>query len=119
MKTTKDTSRFDYLRNRPFLAIEVLFGPEKGVHTERKGWSKERENIKLFDRPEIVYRISDKIMCRSVVIFDIMKNKLVKNRLRLASPDVDPLEFDQQIIQSITNKYADMITQARLFGGTG
>ncbi len=111
---TKNISQFHYLSGRPFLAVKVYIGIEKGVRTENAGWNKQRENLDLKEEPLLLYRISDKTMQEASVIIDILHNKIVKNRYRRASKEVTPELLDEQILSHFKTKYHDLISQAKL-----
>ncbi len=109
MKSVNDVCKFDYLRYRPFLVIEVSIHPKRGVNTSRKGWKSDNENVDLRQTPTVVYRISDKILRRADVIVDIQNDKMVKNRLRM-SQKIDPNLFDKQILTYLKEKYKDVFS---------
>lgn len=110
---TNDISRFDNLRHRPFLVINVSFHPAKGVRTERKGWKTDKNNIALQEHPQLVDRISNRILREATVIIDIISESVIKNRIRMSLDTVDPETLDAQVLQHFMGKYHDLIQQGR------
>lgn len=100
MISTKDVSKFDYLRDRPFLVIDFFIRPTG--RTERKGWTKTYE-----EQPRVLLRISNKTLCRAHVIIDLVNDRVIKNRLRSTGR-----LFDDEALNHYKNKYADAIRSA-------
>ena len=113
MTPTKDVSRFDYLRYRPFLVIEVSTQPAANVRTGRKGWTESVKNLSFMENPSVVDRVSDKIMRQATVIIDIMNDVIVKNRLRLTTDKIDAATSDVEILEHYKMKYSDIVEQGR------
>lgn len=105
MKSTKDVSKYDYLRRRQFLVIETYIVPVGGVRTERKGWKE--HNFTLSERHRVVDRISDKIMKVAAVIIDVQKDRVVKNRFKS-----DATLFDDEALAHFKGKYPEVWFQA-------
>lgn len=88
MTPTQDTSRLDYLRDRPFLVITPATRPAPGVHTETAGWMKDPANLDRQERPSLAHRIGFKVLCEASVIIDIERGSTVKNRTPEAEAEV-------------------------------
>jgi len=104
MISTKDVSKFDYLRDRPFLVVDFLIRPTD--RTERKGW---KEHHTFEEYPRILQRISHKTLCRAHVIIDLANDRVIKNRLR----DTGDL-FDDEALNHYKRKYAEQVGSALL-----
>ena len=104
MNSTKDASRFDYLRNRPFLVIETITQPSGSARTERKGWQKTPGNLHVEEKPYMVARISTNIIKRAAAIIDVVNDTVVKNRLGLKS---------EILLDHAKSKYGSMIQQSK------
>lgn len=102
-------SAYDYLRHRPFLVVELSSHPGENVRTERKGWRENLGNLKVYDHPRVVNRISDTTMRRAAIIIDLVNDKVIKNRYK-----ADGSAFDDEILESCKKKYGEIITQAKL-----
>lgn len=85
MTPTKDVSKLDYLRHRPFLVITATTRPAANVHTNRKGWNEDRKNVVVTEQPMLVDRITTRHLREATVIVDILQDRLIKNRLLNAS----------------------------------
>lgn len=79
MYSTKDVSRYDYLRGRPFLVIEAIMSCTS--RPERKGWVSDPFRIGVSERTRLVKRISNRTMRTASVIIDIQRDAVVKNNL--------------------------------------
>lgn len=99
MIATKDTSKFDYLRQRPFLVVDYVIRPTD--RTERAGWM---ANHTVEEHPRVLLRISPQTMCRATVIIDLLNDRIVKNRLRTTGT-----LFDDEALAHYKRKYADMV----------
>jgi hypothetical protein len=93
-----------YQKNRPFLCIDSISRPARGVRTERKDWGVEPRNWTVSESTYVVDRINYKTVCRALVIIDIMENKVVKSRF-------DPAESEQILTHYLT-KYQDKVIEA-------
>ena len=102
MKSTQDSSKFDYLRDRPFLVVDFLIRPTE--RTERKGW---KESHTYEESPRVLLRINSKTLCRATVIIDLVYDRVIKNRLR-ANGDL----FDDEALKHYKTKYAGAIASA-------
>lgn len=80
MTRTKDTSRLDYLRHRPFLVITEVTRPGRGVRTETAGWMQDTTNISHQDEPSITQRVSLTMLRKASIIIDIKRGTTIKNR---------------------------------------
>lgn len=104
MIATKDVTKFDYLRHRPFLVIETFFHPETGVRTERKGCMKHPTST---ENPRLLWRISPTTMRRATVIIDLVNDRVIKNRLI-----TDAVMFDDEALAHYKAKYANIVASA-------
>ena len=102
-------SKFDYLRGRPFLVVELSSHPADSVHTERKGWHDNVGNVRIVDHPRIEQRISNNTMRRATIIIDLLNDCVIKNRHKS-----DATMFDDEVLESCKKKYADIIQSAKL-----
>lgn len=98
------TSKFDYLRNRPFLVIDHYLRPNGAVRTERKGWQK--HGATSHDRPSIAYRISNNTLRRAAVIIDLLNDRIIKNRQQ------QTMMFDDEVLAHYKDKCAEIIQPA-------
>ena len=103
MIATRDVSKFDYLRHRPFLVIERYRQATKGQRASSKG-----SDLSTTDHPFIVRRISHRIMRTAIVIIDIRQDRVVKNRMK-----TDATMFDDEVLKHYKEKCADMLRTAR------
>lgn len=104
---SKDVSKYDYLRNRPFLVITLYHQPCEGARTERRGWANE-STLRTVEHPAVVSRISANILRTATIIIDILQDRVIKNRLR-----DNAIAFDDEVLARYKTEYATMITTAR------
>lgn len=97
-------SKFDYLRNRPFLVIDYYMRPNGAVRTERKGW--QAKGGTQHDTPSIAYRISNTTLRRAAVIIDLLNNRVIKNRQQ------QTMMFDDEALAHYKDKCAEIIHPA-------
>lgn len=97
-------SKFDYLRNRPFLVIDQYLRPNGAVRTERKGW--QTHGGTHHDAPSIAYRISHLTLRRAAVIIDLLNNRVIKNRQQ------QTMMFDDEVLAHYKTKCAQIIQPA-------
>ena len=133
MTLLKTTSKFDYLRFRPFLVIEMWYHPNEKVRTNRKGWWNDKANVKSEEVPSVVSHIDETILRRASIIIDVLKNVVIKNtmnvpanefevkeihykkketdsRLKRKKNEYQPSkEHDEQVLKHFKHKYAEMI----------
>ena len=102
MIATKDDSKFDYLRGRPFLVVDFLIRPTE--RTERKGW---KESHTYEEHPRILQRISALTLSRATVIIDLANDRVIKNRLR-STGDL----FDDEALTHYKRKYSEVVASA-------
>lgn len=69
----------DYLRNRPFLCVQISYRPAASVNTGQKGWQSQEGAQKAFDKVTIVDRVSNTLMRNCAVIIDIINSEVIKN----------------------------------------
>jgi hypothetical protein len=98
------TSKFDYLRHRPFLVIEHYTRPNGTAHTERKGWQK--TGATKHDQPSLVYRISNTRMRTASVIIDLLNDRIIKNRQH------QTMMFDDEALTYYKAKCAEIVEPA-------
>jgi hypothetical protein len=109
MTPNQDTPKFAYLRNRPFLVIEIYINPASTkshdrVRTEKKGWMKDEKNISHAENPMVVDRIKDKHLIGAAVIIDLLRDVVLKNRLD---------DSNEEVLAYYKQKYAGMIEQGK------
>lgn len=107
----KNVNRFNNLRLRPFLVIEIYAEPADQANTNQKDWQKIKGNIRSSERHSIVNHISRNTLVRSEAIIDIMNDCLVKNRFDNLGQD--PITFDQQMLDYFKTKHADVIARSK------
>ena len=93
-----------YLRNRPFLCIEFVQRPAKGVNTAKAGWQHVTGNVASFEKPSVVDRINDTQMRSANVIIDVLNSKCIKG----VTDDVS----EEQIVGYFLEKYRDQVKEA-------
>lgn len=91
------------LRNRPFLVVNTIQRPEKGVNTSVKGWTEAPRNWAIFESPYVVDRVSNKVMREATVIIDIMGGSVVKNRFDEVA--------DDEVLEHYLTKYKEYATR--------
>jgi len=104
MISTKDVSKLDYLRHRPFLVVETFASPAHGTRTERKGW---RKHPSVSEIPRLVRRISHTTMRNATVIIDLINDRIIKNRLI-----TDGIMFDDEALAHYKAKYSEIVASA-------
>lgn len=97
-------TKFADLRNRPFLIVNTIQRPAKGVNTSKKGWADNRDNWAIFENPSVVDRVSNKIMREATVIVDVMSQKVVKSRFDNVSND--------EVATHYIEKYREQVKEA-------
>ncbi len=90
----------EYLRNRPFLCVEMTQRPASGVDTSKKGWQTAKGSLQTFDKVTIVDRVNNTMMSRAAVIIDIINSSVVKNNTD---------EDDTMLRAEYMSRYADDI----------
>ena len=68
-----------YLKDRPFLVINITRRPQAGVKTEMKGWGIKDANWQVMEQRVVVDRVTPKIMETASVIVDVLNKTLVKS----------------------------------------
>lgn len=99
----EDAKNERYLRNRPFLVVNILQRPSKSVKTEVKGWRDITGNVENFENPYVVDRINDTHLKNAAIIVDVLRSECVKNQFE--SPN-------DEVAKYYINKYQSQITQA-------
>lgn len=92
------------LRNRPFLCVNTISRPAKGVNTSVKGWSDNPNAWAIFEQPYVVDRVSNKVMREATVVIDVMGSAVVKNRFSEVP--------DSQVVEHYMNKYREQVAEA-------
>jgi hypothetical protein len=105
--STKHISKYDYLRHRPFLVVTFYHQPTDGARTERKGWANP-STLHTVQHPAVVTRISSALLRSATVIIDILRDQVIKNRLR-----DNAIAFDDEVLARYTTEYATMIADAK------
>ncbi len=93
-----------YLRNRPFLCIEFIRRPAKGVNTAKAGWQDVTGNLSTFEKPSVVDRVNDTQLVKSGVIIDVLNGKVVKNGF--------PETPEEEVVNYFLSKYKEQVTEA-------
>lgn len=93
-----------YLRNRPFLVVNIIHRAAKGVHTQKKGWAEVEGNMATYEQPSLVDRVNDTHLRNASVIIDVMKSKCVKNSFSDTNSD--------DVVRHYLEKYRAQITEA-------
>lgn len=91
------------LKGRPFLVVNTVWRPAKGVRTETAGWTKTDGNMQAFEQPLVVDQVTPKILRNATVIVDVLQSTIVKCRY-----EGDPSE----IVRHYVTAYADQIQEA-------
>jgi hypothetical protein len=107
--STQDTPKFAYLRNRPFLVVEIFVTPASTkshgrARTEKKGWMKDQKNISHVENPMIVDRVKDKHLTGAAVIIDLLQDVVLKNRLD---------DSNEEVLTHYKQKYSHIIEQGK------
>lgn len=93
-----------YLRNRPFLVIEVIQRVAKDVNTTKAGWKDVTGNLSVFEKPSVVDRINATHERNATVIIDVMKGTCVKNGFTGAE--------NQEVVAHYMEKYRPQVAEA-------
>ena len=109
MIASQDSPKFAYLRNRPFLVVDIYITPavpkgQERTRTERKGWMKNENNISHSEDPHIVDRVKDKHLTQATVIIDLLRDTVIKNRLD---------DSNEAVLTHYKQKYSSMINQGQ------
>lgn len=91
----------DYLRNRPFMAVEISYVPAPNVDTSVKGWQEDEGAMKAMERVSFVDRIND--TSKYAIIIDIINSEVVKNRSSKSGDDV---------MATYLGQYREKVTEA-------
>jgi len=100
----EDAKNERYLRNRPFLIVNILQRPEKSVKTEVKGWRDVTGNIENFETPYVVDRVNSTHLRNAAIIVDVIRAECVKNQFSQTPND--------EVAKHYINKYQAQITEA-------
>lgn len=95
---------FSNLRNRPFLVVYSTKSPVKKTLTSRKGWADTQGNWKITERPEIVDRVSDKILREATVIIDVTRSTCLTKRFDHIS--------DAEVVHHYMTKFGEYVKEA-------
>ncbi len=93
-----------YLRNRPFLVVNIIYRPQKNVNTSKKGWHEVAGNMSAFEQASLVDRVNDTHIRNATVIIDVMNAKLVKSQ-HSDTPE-------QEVVTHYLEKYRSQVTEA-------
>lgn len=100
----EDAKNEPYLRNRPFLAVNILQRPAKSVKTEVKGWRDITGNVENFETPYVVDRVNAIHLRNAAIIVDVLRSECVKNQFSETPND--------EVAKYYINKYQSQITEA-------
>jgi hypothetical protein len=104
MSRTNDPTKFDNLRHRPFLVIQVFTHPERNARTEIKGWQKAVGSQYVTEHPTLVDHVSKNTWMRAEIIIDIIHDRLIKTQL---------LGNREEIFNNFKKKYAEIINRSK------
>lgn len=91
----------DYLRNRPFLCVEITYRAANHINTSKKGWQLQEGAMRAYDRVVILDRVNRAEKFH--IIIDIINSTVVKNSTKLD---------ETQIRAEYMSRYKDDIKQA-------
>lgn len=91
----------DYLRNRPFLAVELTQRPADGVNTKVRGWQKQPGALRTYEKVSFLDRINNKT--GFAVIIDIINSAVLLN---------SSTQSDNEVMATYLGKYRSEVTQA-------
>lgn len=89
-----------YNKDRPFLMVDLIRMPPKGAKTHMKNYGTEGQ-WNIGESISIEDAVKDRHLINCAVIIDVLKAKIVKNRLE---------QSDQEVMQYLVNKYKKEIT---------
>lgn len=70
--------RKEYLRDRPFLTVELSYRPSPDANTGERGWQQKPGAMQTIEKVSFLDRIRDDN--NFVVIIDIINSAVIKNR---------------------------------------
>jgi hypothetical protein len=76
----------DYLRNRPFLTVQLSYLPSENANTGKKGWQNEKGAVRTMEKVSFVDRINK--IERYAVVIDIINSKVLKNQSSRSEEEV-------------------------------
>jgi hypothetical protein len=91
----------EYLRNRPFLTVEVIQRPAPDVNTKVKGWMDVPGNLQSFEKVSFLDRINDQ--AKFAVIIDIINSSVVQNKSSLS---------ENEVLATYLSQYREKVTAA-------
>ena len=74
-----DEKQSPYMRDRPFLVVEIIGAPKSGTNTCKAGWAKTPQNWDMRERISLVDRVNHSTMAKATIIIDVLNKKAVKN----------------------------------------
>jgi hypothetical protein len=103
LKSKPNTARKPDLRNRPFLVINAIVRPLRGVNTSEKGWTEKQGAFTTYERVKVVDRVSANIMRDAYCILDLTRREVVTSRF-------DHME-NEKVFEHFLEKYQDVCEQ--------
>lgn len=93
-----------YLRGRPFLVVNTVSKPKRGIKTEVGGWTKVPTNWDVNEVVSIVDRVTDRALIENAVIVDIVNRKIVKNRYHEEMPG-------DKVVDLMLSRHAEKVAE--------
>lgn len=87
---------------RPYLVITVVERPSNRARTNKAGWADAPKAMDLFERPQMVDKLTRKVLSEASFIIDILQNKVVKDRY--GKPEAE-------VINHFLEKYDGLVRQ--------
>lgn len=94
-------SKKEYLRNRPFLTVEVTHQPAPDVNTKVKGWMDQPGAMRSFEKVSFLDRINNE--SKYAVVIDILNSTVVRNSSQ---------NSDHEVLATYLSTYKDKVVQA-------
>jgi hypothetical protein len=91
----------DYLRNRPFLVVEISQRPAPDVNTGVRGWQDQPGALQSFEKVSFLDRINKR--ASYAVIIDIINSVVIQN---------GSSRSDDEVMATYLSKYRDKVTDA-------
>lgn len=94
-------SKKEYLRNRPFLTVEVTHRPAPDVNTKLKGWMSQPGAMRSYEKVSFLDRINNET--KYAVVIDILNSTVVRNSSQ---------NSDSEVLATYLSTYKDKVVQA-------
>lgn len=93
----------DYLRNRPFLCVEISYRPAKNIRTNRAGWQHQQNALQAFDRVAIMDRVNNPMKYQ--VVIDVINSAVIRN-----STGIDETHLKAEYMSRYKDEIKDALT---------